>query len=76
MKGIHDWIEREIRGSQGGSVISFQFSNGIGFSGAYGDQIVCERFTARATSGFSYTTASLEPLECQGVLEGPRADAV
>lgn len=30
--------------------------------------IICEKFTARATKGFSYTTASLEPLRCEGAL--------
>lgn len=30
--------------------------------------VVAEKFTARATSGFSYTTSSLEPLRCEGAL--------
>ncbi|QOC59380.1 RuvC-like resolvase [Microbacterium phage Lifes] len=30
--------------------------------------VICEKFTARSTSGFSYTTASLEPLRCEGAL--------
>lgn len=30
--------------------------------------VIAEKFTARATSGFSYTTASLEPLRCEGAL--------
>lgn len=30
--------------------------------------VVCEKFNARATSGFSYTTASLEALRCEGAL--------
>ena len=29
---------------------------------------ICEKFTARNTRGFSYTTAALEPLRCEGVL--------
>lgn len=32
--------------------------------------VICEKFTARATKGFSYTTASLEPLRCEGLLIG------
>lgn len=30
--------------------------------------VICEKFTARATKGFSYTTASLEPLRGEGAL--------
>lgn len=30
--------------------------------------IIAEKFTARNTRGFSYTTASLEPLRCEGAL--------
>lgn len=30
--------------------------------------VICEKFTARNTKGFSYTTASLEPLRCEGAL--------
>ena len=30
--------------------------------------IIAEKFTARNTRGFSYTTAALEPLRCEGVL--------
>lgn len=32
--------------------------------------VIAEKFTARATKGFSYTTASLEPLRCEGLLIG------
>lgn len=32
------------------------------------DRTVCEKFTARNTRGFSYTTASLEPLRGEGAL--------
>lgn len=30
--------------------------------------VITEKFTARNTRGFSYTTASLEPLRCEGAL--------
>lgn len=30
--------------------------------------VIAEKFTARSTKGFSYTTASLEPLRCEGAL--------
>ena len=30
--------------------------------------VIAEKFNARNTGGFSYTTASLEPLRCEGVL--------
>lgn len=30
--------------------------------------VIAEKFTARNTKGFSYTTASLEPLRCEGAL--------
>lgn len=30
--------------------------------------VIAEKFNARNTAGFSYTTASLEPLRCEGVL--------
>lgn len=30
--------------------------------------VVAEKFNARTTKGFSYTTASLEPLRCEGLL--------
>lgn len=30
--------------------------------------VIAEKFTARNTKGFSYTTAALEPLRCEGVL--------
>lgn len=30
--------------------------------------VISEKFTARNTQGFSYTTASLEPLRCEGAL--------
>ena len=30
--------------------------------------VICEKFTARNTNGFSYTTVSLEPLRCEGAL--------
>lgn len=32
------------------------------------DETIVEKFTARATDGFSYTTRSLEPLVCEGFL--------
>lgn len=39
---------------------------------AWGDsqatRFIVEKFNARNTGGFSYTTASLEPLRCEGVL--------
>lgn len=30
--------------------------------------VIAEKFTARATQGFSYRTSALEPLRCEGVL--------
>lgn len=30
--------------------------------------VIAEKFTARSTKGFAYTTASLEPLRCEGAL--------
>lgn len=33
-----------------------------------GYRVIAEKFTARNTQGFSYTTDSLEPLRCEGVL--------
>jgi hypothetical protein len=31
-------------------------------------RLIAEKFTARSTKGFAYTTASLEPLRCEGAL--------
>ena len=34
----------------------------------FGAHVIAEKFSARNNGGFSYTTASLEPLRCEGLL--------
>lgn len=72
VKGLADWFFAETIGNSHGTDNDrwdVDLALGVSLQSRYGDQIICERFTARATSGFSYTTASLEPLECQGFLK-------
>lgn len=57
-------------------VAGFQRAGGVvGLLGLVGDLRpfgegvwICEKFTARNTRGFAYTTSSLEPLRCEGAL--------
>lgn len=73
VQGLATWFDENTLGSSFSSdntTWDLSLTNGTSLQSQYGDQIICERFTARATSGFSYTTASLEPLECQGYLKG------
>lgn len=39
-----------------------------GLDWKYSVEVIAEKFTARNTKGFSYTTSSLEPLRCEGAL--------
>lgn len=73
VQGLAMWFDENTVGSSCSSDNTsweLGLTSGVSLQSQYGDQIICERFTARATSGFSYTTASLEPLECQGYLKG------
>lgn len=68
VQGLDTWIGEEVtRLSAWGP--DLDLAVGVSLQAKYGDHIICERFTARPTAGFSYTTASLEPLECQGLLK-------
>jgi hypothetical protein len=72
VKGLADWFFAETIGNSYDTANTrwdVELGVGVSLQSRYGDQIICERFTARSTSGFSYTTASLEPLECQGFLK-------
>lgn len=72
VKGLSEWFFETTVGnsySRDSSRWDIDLANGVSLQSQYGDQIICERFTARAQTGFSYTTASLEPLECQGFLK-------
>lgn len=65
--GLLDWVDRHMRIFEG----DYSFSP-EGFYKPAIDWIdvdwICEKFTARNTRGFSYTTASLEPLRGEGAL--------
>lgn len=72
VQGLATWFDENTVGSSCSSDNTsweLDLTDGTSLQSRYGDTIICERFTARATSGFSYTTASLEPLECQGYLK-------
>ena len=60
--GLIQWVERYYRGPSWG----WQFSPGG--RPYFPVRVVAEKFTARNTRGFSYTTASLEPLRGEGAL--------
>ena len=68
--GLIQWVERYYRGPSWG----WQFSPGG--RPYFPVRVVAEKFTARNTKGFSYTTASLEPLRGEGALIalGPMPD--
>lgn len=73
VQGLAAWFDENTLGnsfSSDNTTWGLDLVNGTSMQSQYGDLIICERFTARTQTGFSYTTASLEPLECQGYLKG------
>lgn len=62
---LRDWREREIGPTELGQAVRT-------FHGYPAElnrtDIITEKFTARATKGFSYRTDALEPLRCEGAL--------
>lgn len=72
VQGLSQWFDENTVGSScapDNASWELDLTDGTSLQSRYGDTIICERFTARAQTGFSYTTASLEPLECQGFLK-------
>lgn len=72
-----DWVPAGIRVENGVALMEdWEYLPSLG-GGRMADEfvfqpanltVICEKFTARNTKGFSYTTASLEPLRGEGAL--------
>lgn len=69
VSGLKDWLQEEMDNDGGWKPWEFNDAGPLYRVNRHTLQaIISEKFTARNTKGFSYTTASLEPLRGEGVL--------
>lgn len=71
IRGLTRWVASQTEDSHYRTGWSFTPTDGGLLELSYFDddfQAITEKFTARATKGFSYRTDALEPLRCEGAL--------
>ena len=80
-EALNEWVSENFLGlADGDDGVAFRLPSGsiastahhLDLIGSWAPNltIIVEKFNARNTRGFSYTTDSLEPLRCEGVLIG------